>query len=74
MPARIVGGLIVVLALVSGARDLGIGLDNCDSYMKVKRGEPLPSLHSDLYYPIPEPTIRTGVLTMSLAALNLLKQ
>jgi amidohydrolase len=39
-----------------------------------KRGEPLPSLHSDLYYPIPEPTIRTGVLTMSLAALNLLKQ
>jgi hippurate hydrolase len=38
-----------------------------------KGGEPLPSLHSDLYYPIPEPTIRTGVLTMSLAALNLLK-
>jgi hippurate hydrolase len=34
--------------------------------------KPLPSLHSDLYYPIPEPSIRTGVLTMSLAVLNLL--
>jgi len=33
--------------------------------------EPLPSLHSDLYFPVPEPSIRTGVLTMSLAVLNL---
>jgi amidohydrolase len=33
--------------------------------------KPLPSLHSDLYYPIPEPTIKTGVLTMSMAVLNL---
>jgi hippurate hydrolase len=32
----------------------------------------LPSLHSDIYYPIPEPTIKTGVLTMSMAVLNLL--
>jgi cytochrome c biogenesis protein CcmG/thiol:disulfide interchange protein DsbE len=40
--ARIVGGLIVALALVSGARDLGIGLENFDSYMKVSRGDPLP--------------------------------
>jgi hippurate hydrolase len=32
---------------------------------------PLPSLHSDLFYPVPEPTIRTGVLTMSMAVLNL---
>jgi hippurate hydrolase len=37
-----------------------------------KGGEPLPSLHSDLYYPIPEPTIRTGVLTMSCAVLDLM--
>ena len=37
-----------------------------------KGGEPLPSLHSDGYYPIPEPTIRTGVLTMSSAVLNLM--
>jgi hippurate hydrolase len=34
-------------------------------------GKPLPSMHSDLYYPVPEPSIRTGVLTMSLAVLNL---
>jgi len=36
-------------------------------------GKPLPSLHSDLYYPVPEPSIKTGVLTMSMAVLNLLK-
>jgi hippurate hydrolase len=35
-------------------------------------GPALPSLHSDLYYPIPEPTIRTGVTTMTSAVLNLL--
>jgi hippurate hydrolase len=32
---------------------------------------PLPSLHSDHFCPVPEPTIKTGVLTMSLAVLNL---
>jgi hippurate hydrolase len=35
-------------------------------------GKPLPSLHSDHYFPVPEPSIKTGVLTMSLAVLNLL--
>jgi amidohydrolase len=35
-------------------------------------GKALPSLHSDLYYPLPEPSIRTGVLTMSAAVLNLM--
>ncbi len=35
-------------------------------------GEPLPSLHSDLYYPIPEPSIRNGVLTMTVSVLNLM--
>ena len=35
-------------------------------------GKPLPSLHSDLFYPMPEPSIKTGVLTMSLAVLNLM--
>jgi hippurate hydrolase len=34
-------------------------------------GKPLPSMHSDQYYPIPEPSLKTGVLTMSLAVLNL---
>ena len=32
----------------------------------------LPSLHSDQYHPIPEPSIKTGVLAMSMAVMNLL--
>ena len=32
----------------------------------------LPSLHSDKYYPAADPTIRNGVLTMSVAVLNLM--
>ena len=39
-----------------------------------KGGEPLPSLHSEKYYPLPEPSIRTGVLSMSVAVLNLLER
>ena len=35
-------------------------------------GKPLPSMHSDQYYPSPDPSIRTGVLTMSQAVLNLI--
>jgi hippurate hydrolase len=34
-------------------------------------GRPLPLTHSDSYYPVPESTIKTGVLTMSLAVLNI---
>jgi hippurate hydrolase len=34
--------------------------------------KPLPSLHSDLFAPVPEPTIKTGVLTMSMVVLNLM--
>jgi metal-dependent amidase/aminoacylase/carboxypeptidase family protein len=37
-----------------------------------ENGEPLPSLHSDRFYPIPEPSIKTGVLSMTLAVLNLM--
>ena len=33
---------------------------------------PLPSLHSDEYYPVPKPSIETGVLTLTLAVLDLL--
>jgi amidohydrolase len=36
------------------------------------QAKPLPSLHSDLFAPVPEPTIKTGVLAMSLAVLNVL--
>jgi hippurate hydrolase len=35
-------------------------------------GPPLPPTHSAYYYPEPEPTIRTGVRTMSAAVLDLL--
>jgi hippurate hydrolase len=35
---------------------------------------PLPGMHTDAYAPVPEPSIRTGVRTMSLAAMNLLKK
>jgi amidohydrolase len=34
-------------------------------------GRPLALTHSDSYYPVPEPTIKTGVLTMSMAVLSL---
>lgn len=37
-------------------------------------GVPLPSLHSSLFAPLPEPTIRTGVRTLTVAALDLLKK
>jgi len=33
-------------------------------------GKPLPSMHSDSYAPAPEPSVRTGVRTMSMAVLN----
>jgi len=36
-------------------------------------GTTLPSLHSALFAPLPEPTLRTGVKAMTLAALELLK-
>lgn len=39
---------------------------------KAKKGEAeLPSLHSPFYAPLPEPSIRTGVKTMTAAALKL---
>ena len=35
------------------------------------KGTQLPSLHSPLFAPVPEPTIKTGVKAMSVAALHL---
>lgn len=37
-------------------------------------GLPPPSLHSSLFAPVPEPTIRTGVKTLTVAVLELLKK
>jgi hippurate hydrolase len=36
-------------------------------------GVPLPSLHSALFAPLPEPTLRTGVKAMTSAVLELMK-
>ena len=45
---------------------------------KVKRsketGTPLPSLHSALFEPLPEPTLRTGVKAMTSVVLELMKK
>ena len=35
---------------------------------------PLPGMHSDSYAPLPEPSIRTGVRTMTLAVMNLMRK
>jgi hippurate hydrolase len=37
-----------------------------------KSGKPLPSLHSGLFEPLPEPTLRTGIKVMTTAVLELL--
>ena len=39
-----------------------------------KSGKPLPSLHSSLFEPLPEPTLRTGVKAMTAAVLELMKR
>jgi len=39
-----------------------------------KTGTPLPSLHSSKFAPMPEPTIRTGIIGMTSAVLDLMKQ
>jgi amidohydrolase len=37
-------------------------------------GKPLPSLHSSLFAPLPEPTLRTGVRAMTAVVLDLMKK
>jgi amidohydrolase len=39
-----------------------------------KSGNPLPSLHSSKFAPIPEPTIRLGIVAMTDAVLELMKK
>jgi hippurate hydrolase len=39
-----------------------------------KTGAPLPSLHSSKFAPVPEPTIRTGLIGMISAVLELMKK
>jgi len=39
-----------------------------------KNGTPLPSLHSSKFAPVPEPTIRVGIVGMTSAVLELMKK
>ena len=39
-----------------------------------KSGKTLPSLHSSLFEPLPEPTLRTGIKAMTTAVLELMKK
>jgi len=39
-----------------------------------RTGKPLPGLHSSLWAPLPEPTIRTGVKAMTVAVLELMNK
>ena len=39
-----------------------------------RTGTPLPSLHSSKFAPVPEPTIRTGIIAMTSAVLDLMKK
>ena len=41
---------------------------------KKQGAAPLPSLHSSKFAPIPEPTIRTGIVAMTAAVLDLMKK
>jgi hippurate hydrolase len=38
------------------------------------KGTPLPSLHSSKFAPVPEPTIRVGIIGMTSAVLELMKK
>jgi len=48
------------------------GIDSDRIATSEKAGVPLPSLHSSLFWPVPEPTIRAGVKAMTLAVLDLM--
>jgi amidohydrolase len=51
-----------------------LGAVNPELYEASLRGEKdLPSLHSSKFAPLPQPSIETGVITMTAAVLNLLK-
>ncbi len=39
-----------------------------------KTGKPLPTLHSPFWAPLPEPTIRTGVITLTACVLDLMSK
>jgi amidohydrolase len=50
------------------------GVDPAKIADNKKNGTPLPSLHSSKFAPVPEPTIRVGVIGMTSAVLELMKK
>src|SRR5947208_2894311 len=57
------------------AVDFHIGAVDPEKIAESKRtGKSLPSLHSNKFAPVPEPTIRLGVIGMTNAALELMKK
>ncbi len=50
------------------------GVDPAKAAESKKTGVPLPSLHSSKFAPVPEPTIRTGLIGMVSAVLELMKK
>jgi hippurate hydrolase len=53
----------------------GLGAVSPESVKESERtGKSLPSLHSPLFAPVPEPTIKTGVTAMTAAVLELMKK
>ncbi|MBI3005383.1 MAG: amidohydrolase [Ignavibacteriales bacterium] len=51
-----------------------LGAVDPEKIIKAKHeGSPLPSLHSPLFAPLPEPTIRTGVKTLVTCVMELMK-
>jgi len=80
---------VVSVAPIMGSEDFGyLSLDQkipsvifwlgAADPAKVKQskdtGTPLPSLHSSLFAPVPEPTLRTGVKAMTAAVLDLMQK
>ena len=52
-----------------------LGATDANVLAESKRtGKPVPSLHSALFAPVPEPTIRAGVKAMTAAVLELMKK
>jgi amidohydrolase len=52
-----------------------VGAIDADRIAKSQQtGVPLPSLHSALFWPVPDPTIRTAVRGMTIAVLELMKK
>ncbi len=52
-----------------------VGMVSAEALEQARRtGVPVPGNHSPLFAPVPEPTLRTGVVAMSAAALDVLKK